>query len=72
MKVEGINGFQNATPLGTMSFKIDHTQLVSSFTTSLQTSRMAIRMARWAPTWKVFDAFSYKTLNTYIINVNPE
>jgi len=39
-----------------------HTQLVSSFTASLQTSRMAVRMARWAETWMLFDALSYKPL----------
>ena len=42
----------------------EHTQLVSSLTASLQTSRMAVRIERWAPTCTGFDAFSYNPLKT--------
>jgi monoamine oxidase len=42
-----------------------HTQLVNSFTTSLQTSRTATRVARSHVTKVLFDAFSYKLLKTW-------
>jgi hypothetical protein len=42
-----------------------HTQLVNSFTTSLQTSRTATRVARSHVTKVFFDAFSYKLLKTW-------
>jgi hypothetical protein len=42
-----------------------HTQLVSSLTRSLQTSRTATKVARSHVTVVLFEAFSYKLLKTW-------
>jgi hypothetical protein len=42
-----------------------HTQLVSSLTTSLQTSRTATKVAKSHVTVVLLEAFSYKLLKTW-------